>query len=86
MSLIDNPKFCYITLFKAGEAAPVIETTTALEGRATNSVTVTGGAERGTHLWEVRRGDSLPSLPVHVAIIQNKKRNHSVHDNILLTK
>ena len=42
MSLIDNPRFCYITLCKAGEAAPVIETTTALEGRATNSVTVTG--------------------------------------------
>lgn len=51
MSLIDNPKFCYITLFKAGEAAPVIETTTALEGRATNSVTVTGGAGGEEHTF-----------------------------------
>ena len=60
MSLIDNPKFCYITLFKAGEAAPVIETTTAMEGRATNSVTVTGGAGGGTHLGEVRKGRQPP--------------------------
>lgn len=85
MSLIDNPKFSYITLCKAGEAAPVIKTTTALEGRATDGMTVTG--EQGEHLGEARRGDSLPSLPVHNAIIHSKKENNMVYMiKILLTK
>lgn len=73
MSLIDNPKFCYITLCKAGEAAPVIKTTTALEGRATDGMTVTG-EQGGTPLG--RQGGETAS-PAYQFIMQSSIRNET---------
>lgn len=84
MSLIDNPKFSYITLCKAGEAAPVIKTTTALEGRATDGMTVTG--EQGNTLG--RQGGETAS-PAYQFIMQSSiiEENNTVYMiKILLTK